>query len=95
VTGIQHEKVVTKPHDSRYEVSTNEWNAEHTIGDIDIPADKFLKIGKDSDGSLPIADSSYRSKLIMVEGGVGVADKIYQCLKSATDTYSWVQIATG
>jgi len=61
----------------------------------DIVDDKFLKVGKDSDGSLPTASASYRGKMIRVEGGAGVADKLYICLKSAVDTYSWVQVASG
>jgi len=62
---------------------------------IVMPDDKFIKVGKDSDGILPTADSSYRGKMIRVEGGAGVADKLYMCMKSAADTYSWVQIASG
>ena len=64
-------------------------------GNITFLDDKFLKIGKDSDGTLPTPDASYRGKMIRVEGGAGVADKLYMCMKSAADTYSWVQIATG
>lgn len=64
-------------------------------GNISIRPDNFLQIGKDSDGTLPTADASYRGKMIRVEGGAGVADKLYMCMKSASDTYSWVQIASG
>jgi hypothetical protein len=45
--------------------------------------------------ALPAADATYRGYLYRVEGGAGVADKTYQCLKSAADTYSWVEVATG
>jgi len=64
-------------------------------GDVDFRDDKFLKIGKDSDGALPTASSTYRGKMIRVEGGAGVADKLYCCMKSASDVYSWVQVASG
>lgn len=64
-------------------------------GDISLINDKFLKIGRDSDGTLPTPDASYRGKLIRVEGGAGVADLLYCCMKSAADTYSWVQVASG
>jgi len=57
--------------------------------------DNFLLIGKDSDGSLPPASSSYRGKMIRVEGGAGVTDKLYCCMKKADNSYEWVQVATG
>lgn len=57
----------------------------------DIP----LGIGKDSDGMLPTPSAAYRGKMIRVEGGAGVADSLYMCMKSAADTYSWVLIASG
>jgi len=63
--------------------------------DLPMGDDKFIKVGKDSDGTLPTADASYRGKMIRVEGGAGVADKLYICMKSASDTYSWVQVASG
>jgi len=53
----------------------------------------YLKLGNVS--SLPTASASYRGMVIRVEGGAGVADKLYICMKSATDTYSWIQIASG
>ena len=40
-------------------------------------------------------DSSARGTLYAEFGGAGVADKIYQCLKSSSDTYSWVQIVSA
>jgi hypothetical protein len=64
-------------------------------GDVTFLDDKFLKLGKDSDGSLPTPSSSYRGKMIRVEGSVGEADKLYVCMKSASDAYSWVQVASG
>ncbi|MEM5810231.1 MAG: hypothetical protein QW156_05065 [Candidatus Aenigmatarchaeota archaeon] len=43
----------------------------------------------------PPASATYRNALWVENGGAGVADKLYVCLKSATDTYSWVLVATG
>lgn len=40
-------------------------------------------------------DSTARGTLYTEFGGAGVADKIYQCLKSSSDTYSWVQIVSA
>lgn len=54
---------------------------------------QYLRVGKVS--SLPTASSTHRGKLIRVEGGSGVADTLYICMKSAADTYSWVQVASG
>ena len=62
---------------------------------VSVADDKFILPGKDSDGSLPTPSSGYRGMLIRVEGGVGVADVTYQCLKSAAGTFSWVAVATG
>jgi len=60
-----------------------------------LQSDTFLKIGVDSDGVLPTPSADYRGKMIMTEGGTGVRDKLYICLKSDADTYSWVLIADG
>ncbi|KSU83423.1 Pectate lyase superfamily protein [Fictibacillus enclensis] len=45
--------------------------------------------------TLPTASAAYRGQMLRVEGGTSVADKIYVCLKSATETYSWVQFSAG
>lgn len=55
--------------------------------------DLYLKAGYVT--SLPTADASYRGKKIRVEGGAGVRDRTYECMKSDSDTYSWVEIANG
>ena len=44
---------------------------------------------------LPTASASYRGVIAIVQGGNGVTDALYQCMKSAANTYSWVIIATG
>jgi len=54
---------------------------------------RYILTGKVT--SLPTADATYRGKMIRVEGGAGVADKLYVCMKSASDAYSWVQVASG
>jgi len=45
--------------------------------------------------SLPAASVTYRGAVVYQEGGGGVADRLVQCMKSAADTYSWVDVATG
>ena len=45
--------------------------------------------------SLPTASAAYRGVVYFVTGASGVADTLNICLKSSSDTYSWVQIATG
>jgi hypothetical protein len=64
-------------------------------GDISVLDDKFLQVGKDSDGSLPAPSASYRGKMIRVEGAEGVADRLYMCMKKADDTYGWIEIGGG
>lgn len=66
-----------------------------TDDDIKFEDDKSFFVGKDADGSLPTASESYRGKILRVEGGAGVADKLYMCMKKADDTYAWVQVASG
>jgi len=50
---------------------------------------------REESGLLPVAGEEYRGAMIRVEGVEGIADKSYQCMKSAADTYSWVQVASG
>lgn len=45
--------------------------------------------------ALPSADASRRGDALFVEGGSGVADTLYACLKAAGGSYSWKLIATG
>jgi len=54
-----------------------------------------LQLIPDSGTSKPSASSSVRGHVYVTEGGAGVADVAEVCLKSATDTYSWVNLATG
>jgi uncharacterized membrane protein len=46
-------------------------------------------------GARPSAGASYRGMLYVLQGAGGVADKIQVCLKSAANTYSWVDIVSG
>jgi len=48
-----------------------------------------------SPSSLPSASASYRGVIAIVQGGSGVSDALYQCMKSASNNYSWVLIASG
>jgi len=59
----------------------------------DLWLSQYLRTGKIT--SLPTASSTHRGKMIRVEGAAGEADKLYVCMKSAADTYSWVQVASG
>lgn len=45
--------------------------------------------------TLPNANSKHRGDIYLVKGDNGTADTLYICLKSSSDTYSWVTIATG
>jgi hypothetical protein len=54
----------------------------------------YLTVG--SVASLPTASATYRGQIIYVQGnGTTTADTAYQCLMSATGTYSWKQIISG
>jgi len=63
--------------------------------DLLLSDDKFLKVGRDSDGSLPAPSATYRGRMIRVEGASGVADKLYICMKNTDDSYSWIEVASG
>lgn len=37
-------------------------------------------------------DATRRGRIVMVQGGAGVADTVRMCVKSAADTYAWTSI---
>jgi parallel beta-helix repeat protein len=45
--------------------------------------------------ALPAAGASFRNKKVVLQGGSGVADEAYVCLKKADGSYAWVQVASG
>lgn len=46
-------------------------------------------------GTKPTAAAAHRGKLFVEQGGAGVTDRYFVCLKSAADTYSWVEVVNG
>jgi hypothetical protein len=42
--------------------------------------------------ALPIALSTLRGQMYLIQGGAGVVDKVYCCVKLADNTYSWVNM---
>lgn len=46
-------------------------------------------------GVRPAAGVAYRGLIFVTQGGAGVTDTISICLKSAADTYNWIDIITG
>ena len=62
-------------------------------GDINFLDDKFVQLSHDSVG-IP-ANEGNRGKLRFVKGVGGARDRVYQCMKSDSDVYSWVEIANG
>jgi len=57
--------------------------------DLEVLNDKFIRIGKDSDGSLPTPSVDYRGKMIRVENATG--DKVYICEWNGS-AYVWREI---
>lgn len=43
--------------------------------------------------ALPAASSTYRGQIVRKVGAAGVKDILYCCMKSAADSYSWVEVA--
>jgi len=64
-----------------------------TAGDITMLDDKFIDLGNDTAGAA--ANAANRGKLRFVEGAGGARDRVYSCMKSDADAYSWVEIANG
>jgi len=62
-------------------------------GDITMLDDKFIDLGNDTSGAA--ANATNRGKLRFVEGAGGARDRVYSCMKSDADAYSWVEIANG
>lgn len=63
------------------------------LGKASIDANGMLRVGIGNTSAPPAATSADRGKLWFQGGAAGVADKLYLCMKSAADTYSWVQVA--
>lgn len=78
-------------------VSVGETDASGVdIGRVGIPAS--APGGLQTGGSLadrPAAGAEARGLVFVVLGAPGVADEMFVCLKSSTDTYSWVPIVSG
>jgi len=46
-------------------------------------------------GATGASDATYRGQITTVQGGAGVADVTYQCMKRADNSYGWVQAWTA
>lgn len=45
--------------------------------------------------TLPTASAHFRGRMLVLEGGPGVADTLRCCLKAVGGTYAWITVATG
>jgi len=50
----------------------------------------YVKSG--SVDTLPTPSAKYRGKMVRIEGGTGVADKLYICIKDELDNYVWKEV---
>jgi hypothetical protein len=55
----------------------------------------LLQISFGNTAALPTCDATTRNTIGVIEGGAGVTDTVYICLKAVADTYSWIVLATG
>jgi len=53
-----------------------------------------VEIG-DVSANQPACGSTLRGRLYTIQGGAGVTDRTQQCMKSAADTYNWIDIVNG
>lgn len=68
-----------------------------TIGPANVTASVALPSGAmiSTSTTKPAATAANRGQLWIDQGGAGVTDTLYICMKAVADTYSWVQIVTG
>lgn len=52
-----------------------------------------IKVG--SAAALPAAAAAHRDEIYVVEGGGGVADAFYVCLKASGGAYAWKKLIDG
>lgn len=63
---------------------------------LDLGTGDGLRVGYVSSvANLPTASPTYRGVILRVAAANGTADTIHICMKTAGDTYTWVQMATG
>jgi hypothetical protein len=55
---------------------------------------RSVEIGGTS-GERPTCTSSVRGRIWITQGGAGVTDSLFTCMKSAADTYAWIAGVTG
>lgn len=83
-------------HSDISELYRDDWidPSTHLIGgipDLDVVTREDFRAGTNA---LDI-DATHRGQLYFIEGGAGVADKLYCVMKGADDSYSAVQITVG
>ncbi len=61
-------------------------------GRADLDVDRAIGLG-DYTGGKPAAAVAYRGQLVFEEGGTGVSDALYICIKDSGDGYTWKLIA--
>lgn len=68
-------------------VDDNNGSTGNWFRDLGRGGDKWLRMA--DGGALPTASASYRGQIRMVQGGSGVADALYVCVKNAANAYVW------
>lgn len=65
------------------------------VGKIELTpnADQGTEIN--TTGTKPVASETYRGQIWVERGGAGARDRLYVCLKSDSDTFSWLEVANG
>jgi len=95
---------VTPDETSTYEIGTGQKIFDLSDGLLDtsgatagttIQPKATYGLGFNTTGAKVAADASVRTQLFVEQGGAGVRDKLFMCLKSDAGAYSWVQIADG
>lgn len=69
--------------------------ADKTATGTDISATANYGVKINTSGAKVAAAVGVRGQIFIEYGGAGVRDKVYKCLKSDSDTYSWVLVTDG
>ena len=75
-------------------LETTKGHIDNTNNPHNVTAAQAGALKKQSGAALPDAAESYRGQFFTVEGGEGVADKIYVCVKDDSDNYVWREVST-
>jgi len=99
MTGIKHSATITKPQDPNFEVSTNEWNAEHAIDDASVPIAKLSGHDKAAHDALAIDHTSLTNKgsntHVQIDSYIAAGETVVVAVADTPNATTTLANATG